>query len=53
MRAGAHSGPPDGAAALGAAHEVLVRFCVLPVPEAAHAVVLWCCLLYTSDAADE
>ena len=42
MRAGAHSEPPDGAAALEAAHEVLVRFCVLPVPEAAHAVVLWC-----------
>ncbi|MCA1654935.1 MAG: DUF3631 domain-containing protein, partial [Pseudonocardiaceae bacterium] len=32
----------DGAAVLDAAHAVLTRFCVLPSPAAAHAVVLWC-----------
>ena len=31
-----------GAEALDKAHDVLTRFCVLPFPEAAHAVVLWC-----------
>ena len=39
---GAEDWAPDGAAALDAAHDVLTRFCVLPFPEAAHAVVLWC-----------
>jgi hypothetical protein len=35
-------GPADGAAVLDHALGVLVRFCVLPSREAAHAVVLWC-----------
>ena len=35
-------GPADGAAVLDRALGVLVQFCVLPSPEAAHAVVLWC-----------
>jgi len=37
-----HGGQPDGAAALDAAHTVLVKYCVLPSPEATHAVTLWC-----------
>lgn len=39
---GAEDWAPDGAAALDAARTVLVRYCVLPFPEAADAVVLWC-----------
>lgn len=31
----------DGAALLDRAHHVLTRYCVLPFPEAAHAIVLW------------
>nr|CTQ92934.1 DNA primase (EC 2.7.7.-) [Kibdelosporangium sp. MJ126-NF4]CTQ95573.1 DNA primase (EC 2.7.7.-) [Kibdelosporangium sp. MJ126-NF4] len=32
----------DGAALLDQAHALLTRYCVLPSPEAADAVVLWC-----------